>query len=163
MGWGAGVVVFAAAGASGLFEVVDDGGHEGCECVGTEAECPAGFFVEASVVFDHAVDAFDGVTAGVVGCRVCGSVAVALVVVELFDAECDHAVAAVFAVGDGDDGLVGVAGAVGPVGVAGLGSGSDATGALGADDLLLSVGEVLDDCPLELGAFVVPVLESGAG
>lgn len=48
--------------------------------------------VEAAVVFDHAVDAFDWVTAGVLGCPLRGSVGVALVVVELVDLEGDHAV-----------------------------------------------------------------------
>ena len=50
-------------------------------------------------VFDHGVDSFDGVTSGVVGGPVGGSVGVALVVVELSDAEGDHAVAAVLGVG----------------------------------------------------------------
>ena len=72
------------------------------------------------------VDSFDGVTSGVVGGPVGGSVGVALVVVELFDAEGDHAIAAVLGVGDGDGGLAWVLGAVGPVGVAGLGGGHNA-------------------------------------
>ena len=148
---------------SGLFEVVDDGGDERGECVGGETERAAGLFVEAAVVFDHGVDSFDGVASGVVGCPVGGSVGVALVVVELFDAEGDHSVAAVLGVGDGDGGLVGVVGAVGPVGVAGFGGGHNAARALGADEFLFSVGEVLDDYPLVFVPFVVPVLEGAAG
>ncbi|MDE0170129.1 MAG: hypothetical protein OXS29_11515 [bacterium] len=31
------------------------------ECVGSETECAAGFFLEGAIVFDHGVDAFDGV------------------------------------------------------------------------------------------------------
>ena len=157
------VVVVAVAGSSGLFEVVDDGGDERGECVGGETERAAGLFVEAAVVFDHGVDSFDGVASGVVGGPVGGSVGVALVVVELFDAEGDHSVAAVLGVGDGDGGLVGVVGAVGPVGVAGFGGGHNAARALGADEFLFSVGEVLDDYPLVFVPFVVPVLEGAAG
>ena len=48
-----------------MFEVVDDGGHGRGECVSSETERAAGCSVEAAVVFDHAVDAFDGVTSGV--------------------------------------------------------------------------------------------------
>ena len=139
------VVVVLVAGSSGLFEVVDDGGDERGECVGGETERAAGLFVEAAVVFDHGVDSFDGVASGVVGGPVGGSVGVALLVVELFDAEGDHSVAAVLGVGDGDGGLVRVVGAVGPVGVAGFGGGHNAARALGADEFLFSVGEVLDD------------------
>ena len=156
-------MVVPVAGSSGLFEVVDDGGHERGECVGGETERAAGCFVEAAVVFDHGVDSFDGVASGVVGGPVGGSVGVALVVVELSDAEGDHAVAAVFGVGDGDGGLVGVGGAVGPVGVAGFGGGLNPARALGADEFLGSILEVLDDDPFELFPFVVPVLEGGAG
>ena len=57
------------------------------ECVGGGAEHATGFGVEAAVVFDHAVDAFDGVASGVVGCPLRGAVGVALVVVDLVDAE----------------------------------------------------------------------------
>ena len=85
-------MLLAVTGSSGLFEVVDDSCHEGGEGVGSEAEHAAGVLLEAAVVFDHAVDAFDGVTSGVVGCPVGGAVGVALVVVELVDAEGDHAV-----------------------------------------------------------------------
>ena len=67
-----------------------------------------------------------GLRSGVVGCPLRGAVGVALVVVDLVDAEGDHAVAAVFGVfgiGDGDDGLVGTLGAVGQVEMSGLGGG----------------------------------------
>ena len=64
--------------------------------------------VEAAVALDHAVDAFDRVASGVVGCPLRGAVGVALVVVDLVDAEGDHPIAAVFAVGHRGDRLVGV-------------------------------------------------------
>ena len=57
-----GVVAFlGSAGSSGLFEVMDDGSHENGEGVGGETEHAAGSWVEAPVVFDHAVDTFDRV------------------------------------------------------------------------------------------------------
>ena len=87
---------------------MDDGCHERGECVDGESEHAAGCSVEAAVVLDHAVDAFDGVAACVVGCPGGGAVGVSLMVVELFDAEGNHAVAAVFAVGDGRFGQLGV-------------------------------------------------------
>ena len=74
--------------------------------MGGGAEHATGFGVEAAVALDHPVDAFDGVASGVVGCPVGGAVSVALVVVQLVDLEGDHAVAAVFGVGNSDDGLV---------------------------------------------------------
>ena len=76
--------------------------------MGGGAEHATGFGVEAAVVFDHAVDAFDGVASGVVGCPLRGAVGVALVVVDLVDLEGDHPVTAVFAVGHRGDRLVGV-------------------------------------------------------
>ena len=76
--------------------------------MGGGAEHATGFGVEAAVALDHAVDSFDGVASGVVGCPLRGAVGVALVVVDLVDAECDHAVAAVFGVGHRGDRLVGV-------------------------------------------------------
>ena len=115
--------------------------------------------VEAAVAFDHAVGAFYRVASGVGGCPLGGSVGVALVVVDLIDAECDHPVAAVFGVGYGDDGLVGGLGAVGPVGVAGFGGGHDSARALRADDLDSSVLELLDDPPAVFLPLDAPIVK----